>query len=503
MWHVGEIVTVMDPKTGTTFKAYRIGGYNHADYVPATKKDTATVYALYRNHWTWERKSMLVQLDGQWIAASTNGMPHGQWSKRNNDMNGMLCMHFLYSKTHIHDAQCPLHQACVLSAAKSVGKVSELPPNTGAVVNAGQAVPTVTAVPPAQQAALMDWSEADALWMVGSVATLKEAESGTTFRARRVGGTHNAVFEPEDASQKVIMDKLFASGPVPMQIELGGKWIAASFGLSSTADDVPLDPAAAGAVAAGTVPLNQIAGGDASAAETVVPSATPALDVSPAPTVGGTTGPATFVTDTEATSLYFLNSKSEDSPSVDFVQQMLVLHAAGYSEVLQQTGELMDWQQVDSTWKVGDNTFLQDWQTGALFTVKRVPGSGHAEFTFATEGDEAAFKAQIGGSFGLSQRPMLLKIGDKWVASSTLCTPHEMPDVDGDVFCLHFQHSLLTTSQTEDPASQQSVLLASGQWLGEEGDYGEAIDSEVGPGEEIPDGEAGDADFAATSGVVD
>ncbi|MDD4797736.1 MAG: peptidoglycan-binding domain-containing protein [Eubacteriales bacterium] len=116
-WARGEKVKVIDFNTGKSYYMVRVGGYNHADVEPATKKDCAIVKSTYGGSWSWARRAVIFYLDGVWVAGSTNGMPHGYETVSNNDMNGQICIHALNSKTHIRNMADPDHQRMVRRAA--------------------------------------------------------------------------------------------------------------------------------------------------------------------------------------------------------------------------------------------------------------------------------------------------------------------------------------------------------------------------------------------------
>jgi len=93
--------TVIDYDTGMQFQVQRRGGYNHADVQPLTANDTAIMKSIYEGKWAWQRKAVILQLkNGQRIAASMNGMPHGQGAITENDFDGHFCIHFKDCKTH-------------------------------------------------------------------------------------------------------------------------------------------------------------------------------------------------------------------------------------------------------------------------------------------------------------------------------------------------------------------------------------------------------------------
>jgi peptidoglycan hydrolase-like protein with peptidoglycan-binding domain len=108
---------VMDFDTGKVYYMIRVGGHYHADVEPATKSDTAKFKSTYGGDWSWDRRAVIVWLGGEPIAASTNGMPHGYETISGNGMKDQVCIHFLNSRTHVHNMRDPAHQYEVKRAA--------------------------------------------------------------------------------------------------------------------------------------------------------------------------------------------------------------------------------------------------------------------------------------------------------------------------------------------------------------------------------------------------
>jgi len=113
----GETARVIDVETGITFQVKRFGGTNHADSEPLTSKDTAAMKEAYGGEWSWNRRAIVVEIDGYKIAASMNGQPHSSESIKDNDFDGHFCIHFLNSRTHINNAVDSAHQEMVHKAA--------------------------------------------------------------------------------------------------------------------------------------------------------------------------------------------------------------------------------------------------------------------------------------------------------------------------------------------------------------------------------------------------
>jgi len=111
------IFTVVDLETGLSFRAQRRAGSTHADAQPLTREDTAVMKRIYEGRWTWKRRAILVQRDGQTLAASMHGMPHGGDGIPGNGFSGHFCIHFLGSRTHGSGQVDPDHQAMIHKAA--------------------------------------------------------------------------------------------------------------------------------------------------------------------------------------------------------------------------------------------------------------------------------------------------------------------------------------------------------------------------------------------------
>jgi LysM repeat protein len=111
-----DVAVVTDIKTGKSFSVKRLYGTNHADVEPLTKEDTAVMKSIYGS-WSWDRRAVIVTIDGKNIAGSMNGMPHGGQQIENNDFQGHFCIHFKGSKTHKGNRTDATHQAAVKVAA--------------------------------------------------------------------------------------------------------------------------------------------------------------------------------------------------------------------------------------------------------------------------------------------------------------------------------------------------------------------------------------------------
>lgn len=143
IFSIGSVAKVTDVATGLNFKVKRTYGYNHADVETLTLEDTKILKQIYGGSWSWERRAVIVEINGQKIAASMAGMPHAgrddqpanvNVSNRSvgygygvnldaikgNGMDGHFDIHFLGSKTHGSNKVDSQHQAKVREAAKAI-----------------------------------------------------------------------------------------------------------------------------------------------------------------------------------------------------------------------------------------------------------------------------------------------------------------------------------------------------------------------------------------------
>ncbi len=107
---------VIDIATGKSFNVQRRAGRYHADVQPLSSNDTKIMKEIYNGSWSWDRKAVIIQVNGRLIAASMHGMPHGAGALQNN-FPGHFCIHFYGSKTHIAKEMDLAHQLMVQRAA--------------------------------------------------------------------------------------------------------------------------------------------------------------------------------------------------------------------------------------------------------------------------------------------------------------------------------------------------------------------------------------------------
>lgn len=138
----GTAATVIDVDTGLKFKVKRTYGYNYADVETLTAKDTEILKKAIGGQWSWERRAVIVEVNGYRIAGTMAAMPHaGRDDKpanaivsgqsvgygtgdnldavKGSNMDGVIDIHFYQSRTHATNRVDKQHQAMVQKAYKS------------------------------------------------------------------------------------------------------------------------------------------------------------------------------------------------------------------------------------------------------------------------------------------------------------------------------------------------------------------------------------------------
>jgi len=138
---IGAVAKVTEVNSGRSFMIKRTFGTNHADCEALTINDTNIIKSIWGG-WSWDRKSVVIEVNGKRIAASIAAMPHAGLDNypsgatvsnrsggygtgdnldevKGNGMDGVIDVHFKNSKTHGTDKVDPQHQAAI---AQAVGK---------------------------------------------------------------------------------------------------------------------------------------------------------------------------------------------------------------------------------------------------------------------------------------------------------------------------------------------------------------------------------------------
>ena len=124
IFYKGCIATLTDVKTGISFKIKRWSGGLHADVEPLTASDTAKMCKIYgvktaqqiSDKNLYQRRSILITVEGHTYAASMYGVPHNYPAGdtiANNKFNGQFCVHFVNSQVHKSKKVDSAHQNAI------------------------------------------------------------------------------------------------------------------------------------------------------------------------------------------------------------------------------------------------------------------------------------------------------------------------------------------------------------------------------------------------------
>lgn len=135
-----SVFEVVDFTTGRSFYAKRTTGSNHADVETLTLSDTNKMKDIWGGAFSWQRRPVIIKIDGRKIAASAASIPHagndsvagGVWTTwrsgdypagynldwvKNNGIDGVFDIHFANSTRHSDGLVDAEHQKNVRIAA--------------------------------------------------------------------------------------------------------------------------------------------------------------------------------------------------------------------------------------------------------------------------------------------------------------------------------------------------------------------------------------------------
>ena len=135
IFEVNSIAKVTDVNTNKSFNVKRTMGTNHADAETLTFQDTKIIKSIWGG-FSWERRPVIVEVNGRRLAASMSAMPHAGMDSapafavisnrslgygrgenldvvKSNGMDGHFDIHFLNSTRHKDGKKDPEHQAAI------------------------------------------------------------------------------------------------------------------------------------------------------------------------------------------------------------------------------------------------------------------------------------------------------------------------------------------------------------------------------------------------------
>ncbi len=96
----GVATKITDCWTENTFSVTRLGGKNHAEVACSTPADVETFLNVFGGEPNWSKRPVIVHLEGQDVAASLQGINHGEDSVEGNGLSGYCCLYFNSSTSH-------------------------------------------------------------------------------------------------------------------------------------------------------------------------------------------------------------------------------------------------------------------------------------------------------------------------------------------------------------------------------------------------------------------
>lgn len=114
---IGTVFKIIDFETGKEWFAKRTIGANHADCEPLTAKDSAIMKEVWGGTFSWNRRSVIVEVDNRRLAASASSTPHDIQYITNNNFQGHFDLYFLNATRHVDGKQDEGHQKNVLISA--------------------------------------------------------------------------------------------------------------------------------------------------------------------------------------------------------------------------------------------------------------------------------------------------------------------------------------------------------------------------------------------------
>jgi len=111
----GGTATLYLVETSMNIQVKRLGGTQHMDLEPLESEDTEHLRRL-SSGFSWQTHPVILKVNGKYIAASINTMPHGDSNIKNNNYNGHFCLHLVNSKTHETNKVNKEHQKTINKA---------------------------------------------------------------------------------------------------------------------------------------------------------------------------------------------------------------------------------------------------------------------------------------------------------------------------------------------------------------------------------------------------
>lgn len=114
---VGTEYAITDYNTGTTFSMCYTGGENHAEMECKDAFNAGIYKEVFGSEYNFSKRPVVISINGQNIAASLSGWPHGEDTYAANEMPGHTCLFFDGSLSHVGSLPDAEHLELVYKAA--------------------------------------------------------------------------------------------------------------------------------------------------------------------------------------------------------------------------------------------------------------------------------------------------------------------------------------------------------------------------------------------------
>ncbi len=117
LFEQGVPTTITDSWTERTFNVTRLGGENHAEVACSTANDVGIFLEVFGGEPNWSKRPVVVHLQDQDVAASLQGMNHGEDSVEGSGLQGYCCLYFTSSTAHFHSLIDVEHRSNIQDAS--------------------------------------------------------------------------------------------------------------------------------------------------------------------------------------------------------------------------------------------------------------------------------------------------------------------------------------------------------------------------------------------------
>ncbi|MCH5279076.1 MAG: peptidoglycan-binding protein [Christensenellaceae bacterium] len=113
----GRKYRIIDCNTGTEFELVFFGGENHAEMELASEEQLESFDYICGSEYNFLKRPIVVEINGELVAASIQCYPHGADTLSDNGMEGHVCVFFEDSLSHVGSLPDVEHNSNVYSAA--------------------------------------------------------------------------------------------------------------------------------------------------------------------------------------------------------------------------------------------------------------------------------------------------------------------------------------------------------------------------------------------------